>query len=123
MSKFENNNKAGRGRPKGSPNKITATAKEFLQMLSDELRETVLEDVSVLEPLERVKVFIQLQEFLIPKLARVQTIEAEENKTLEIKIVYPQPNLDSLTPQEREVYKRLDAKVNKNLEPILEELP
>ena len=81
MSKFEISNRAGKGRPKGSPNKVTATAKEFLQLLSEELRETVLNDLSQIEPLERVKIFIQLQEFLIPKLARKQ-LEAvgEDNK-------------------------------------------
>ena len=83
MSKFNTGNKAGRGRPLGSPNKVTATAKEFLQMLSDELRETILNDISQLEPLERVKVFIQLQEFLIPKLARKQIEPIGEDNKIE----------------------------------------
>jgi hypothetical protein len=83
MSKFEISNRAGKGRPKGSPNKVTATAKEFLQMLSDELRETILNDLSQLEPLERVKVFIQLQEFLIPKLARKQIEPIGEDNKIE----------------------------------------
>jgi hypothetical protein len=91
MSKFNTGNKAGRGRPPGSPNKVTATAKEFLQMLSDELRDTILNDLSQLEPLDRVKVFIQLQEFLLPKLARVQNIDQTlEKEPLEIKIIYPE---------------------------------
>jgi hypothetical protein len=83
MSKFEISNRAGKGRPKGSPNKVTATAKEFLQMLSDELRETILNDISQLEPLDRVKVFIQLQEFLIPKLARKQIEPIGEDNKIE----------------------------------------
>ena len=83
MSKFEISNRAGKGRPKGSPNKVTATAKEFLQMLSDELRETILNDLSQLEPLDRVKVFIQLQEFLIPKLARKQIEPIGEDNKIE----------------------------------------
>jgi hypothetical protein len=83
MSKFNTGNRAGKGRPKGSPNKVTATAKEFLQMLSDELRETILNDISQLEPLDRVKVFIQLQEFLIPKLARKQIEPIGEDNKIE----------------------------------------
>lgn len=116
MSKFEIKNKAGRGRPPGSPNKITATTKEFLQMLSEELRETILEDIAVLEPIDRVKVFIQLQEFLIPKLARIQDLEnSKGEEPLNINIIYPEPNLDNLTYQEKEIYKCLDAKINRKI--------
>jgi hypothetical protein len=95
MSKFEINNKAGRGRPPGSPNKVSATAKEFLQLLSDELRETILNDISLLDPIDRVKLFIQLQEFLIPKLARKQIEAVSEGDKIEyiITVVEGKENL------------------------------
>lgn len=67
---FEKGNKHGKGRPKGSQNKTTVQMKEFLMSVSEHLEEGLLDDLQELQPIDRIKVWLSLQEYLLPKLSR-----------------------------------------------------
>lgn len=67
---FQIGNNYGKGRPPGTPNKTTAQMKDFLQSVSEHLETDLMSDIDVLQPIERVKLWLTIQEFLIPKLAK-----------------------------------------------------
>jgi hypothetical protein len=70
--------KAG-GRTKGSKNKATAKIKERVQSFIDDNFDSMQEDLKQLEPLERVKVYLKLMEFVLPK-QKALDIEHSEYK-------------------------------------------
>ena len=59
------------GRPKGTPNKLTGTAKEWLSELINENRTQIEKDLKALEPKERLQVLEKLMQYVIPKQAAV----------------------------------------------------
>jgi hypothetical protein len=106
---FEKGNKHGTGRPKGSLNKTTAQIKDFLMSVSDALEVDLFEDLQVLQPLDRVKLWLSLQEYLLPKLSR-QQIENSDND-ISITIRQPTPDYSKLNVDELKVLERLLAKI------------
>lgn len=54
------------GRQKGSPNKTTAEIRQFYQKLLSSNIELLQSDLDSLEPLQRVKILIELTKFVIP---------------------------------------------------------
>jgi hypothetical protein len=118
---FQKGNNQGKGRPKGSQNRTTAQMKEYIQVVSKHLEDELLSDIDVLSPSERVKLWIQIQEFFIPKLSRQESqLEAEE-KNLTITIVRPEPDYSNLTSDELKTLEKIMKKVNTFDEPILNE--
>lgn len=72
MAKFAKGNS---GRPKGATNLATRKAKEKVEkILSSSVftQKQIIADIQELEPKERLDVYIKLNEFIIPKLARVK---------------------------------------------------
>lgn len=61
------------GRPKGSPNKITATAREWISGLIDKNRKQIERDLKRLEPKERLQMLEKLMQYVIPKQQAVNT--------------------------------------------------
>lgn len=61
------------GRPKGSPNKITATAREWIAGLIDKNRKQIERDLKRLEPKERLQMLEKLMQYVIPKQQAVST--------------------------------------------------
>jgi hypothetical protein len=61
------------GRPKGSPNKITATAREWIAGLIDKNRKQIERDLKRLEPKERLQMLEKLMQYVIPKQQTVST--------------------------------------------------
>jgi hypothetical protein len=91
---FTTGNKHGTGRPAGSPNKTTAKTKEYLLTISTELENTLLDDLQELHPLDRVKLWLSLQEYLLPKLSRQQITGSEGEKIdFTINVVQGKENL------------------------------
>lgn len=55
------------GRAKGTPNKVTATVKEWLIALIDKNRRQVERDLKALEPKERLQMIEKLMQYVVPK--------------------------------------------------------
>lgn len=55
------------GRPKGSSNKATAKVREAFTKLVEDNLERLQEDLNSLEPSQRIKIIIELSQFVIPK--------------------------------------------------------
>jgi hypothetical protein len=85
---FEKGNKHGKGRPPGTPNKTTAQIKDYLQTVSEYLETELMSDIDVLNPIERVKLWLSIQEYLIPKLGRMQISDSDNE--VNITISYPE---------------------------------
>lgn len=75
------------GRPKGVPNKITGTVKEWIASIIDGNRRQFEKDLSELEAGERVRVISNLLPFVVPKLQSAsaeEILEAEYKKLEEL---------------------------------------
>ena len=59
------------GRPKGSPNKITLEQKERIEWVLELLDETLEDSIRKLKPKDQVDLWINLQEYIRPKLQRM----------------------------------------------------
>lgn len=57
------------GRPKGSPNKITAELREFVCDILSENRELIRQDLQVVEPQQRLAFYEKLLQYALPKCA------------------------------------------------------
>ena len=99
---FQQGNNLSKGRPKGAVNKTTAETRAFLTRISNKLGEKVEEDLEMMEPKDRVKIWLELQEYLIPKLSRTE-ITGEDGGMIEIKQTLKLENLglDQLRQLER----------------------
>lgn len=64
------------GRPKGATNKTTRKTKELIAKFIDENFESIMKDLKVLEPKDRVTAFISLLKYIVPP-ARDQEAEEE----------------------------------------------
>lgn len=68
-NKFPNGNP---GKPKGAKNKRTIEAEKRIEFVLSLLEETLEDDIEMMEPTERVKLWNGLQEYIRPKLARTE---------------------------------------------------
>jgi hypothetical protein len=118
---FAPGNKLGKGRPKNSPNRTTAQVKDFLMSISEQLEADLLNDIKELQSLDRVKLWLSIQEYIIPKMARIETKSDDNDKNLTITIVSPKPDYSKLSIQELYQLEDLLQKAGINDEPILEE--
>jgi hypothetical protein len=89
---FKQGNTYGKGRPVGSINKSTAETKAFLARISNKLGERVEEDLDLMDPKDRVKIWLELQEYLIPKLSRTE-LTGEDGGMIEIQQTLKLENL------------------------------
>lgn len=73
------------GKPKGAMNKTTAANKERIEFVLSLLDDTLEEDILKLKPKERVELWSTLQEFIRPKLQRMNLdITPPEDKVTKI---------------------------------------
>ena len=73
------------GRPKGIPNKLTLEKKQRLDMIIEIIEEHLEEKIASLKPKEQIDLWIQLQEYVRPKLQRVNVdIGPAEDKLTKI---------------------------------------
>lgn len=60
------------GRPKGSPNRTTATAREWLAGLLDKNRKQIERDIKALDPKDRLLILEKLMSYTVPKVSGLQ---------------------------------------------------
>ncbi|MCF7569480.1 hypothetical protein L3X37_14090 [Sabulilitoribacter arenilitoris] len=67
------------GRPKGAVNKTTKEIREHFQNLVSNNLEQLNEDLKSLEPLQRLKMIIELSKFVVPTLRATELTTDTEN--------------------------------------------
>ena len=70
------------GRPKGATNKITREIKERAEWMLELCDERIVESIAKLRPKELVDLSVSLQEFVRPKLQRVNLDVGTEDKEI-----------------------------------------
>lgn len=69
------------GRSKGTPNKVTAEVREHFSTLVSENMVKLQSDIDSLEPLQRVKVILDMAKFVLPTLKATEiNTQADEVK-------------------------------------------
>ena len=68
------------GRPKGAKNRITREIQAKVEWVLQVLDDTVEEDLAKMKPPERVKLWAELQEYIRPKLQRVNLDLGKDDK-------------------------------------------
>jgi hypothetical protein len=76
------------GRPKGSPNKVTADLREWIKELLDGNREQFIRDMQALEPYQRLVLWEKLLAYVLPKPA-AEKEEEDKIDGIELRLVYP----------------------------------
>jgi len=75
--------KPGEGwRPKGIKNKITREIQAKVEWVLELLDETVEEDLKKMKPPDRIRLWADLQEYIRPKLQRVNLDVGSEDKVI-----------------------------------------
>lgn len=60
------------GRQKGTPNKVTATVKDWISQLIDDNRSQIEKDIKKLSPKDRLQMFEKLMQYVVPKQQSVK---------------------------------------------------
>ena len=71
------------GRPKGSVNKSSNEIREAFQMLLEDNLPTLKRDISSLEPKERVKLLLDMAQFVVPKLRSID-LQSDIEETITV---------------------------------------
>ena len=97
------------GRTKGTPNKVTAIQREFIQSLLDSQNSKIEAELSSLSGKEYLSVILSLMEFTIPKLNRTTELHHFNNgcDNIIIKgIKYAKPEINTITIEAAKDYLR-----------------
>ena len=70
------------GRPKGASNKITREQKERVEWVLEVLDINVEDDIKKMSPTERIRLWADLQEYVRPKLQRVNLDVGTDDKEI-----------------------------------------
>jgi hypothetical protein len=76
------------GRPKGAVNLITAEIREHFQNLVSDNLEQLDSDLKSLEPLQRIKIVIELSKFVLPTLKATELTTDSNNSFQPITITF-----------------------------------
>ena len=85
------------GRTMGTPNKTTTEIREHYQNLIAENLEQLNKDLKELEPLQRLKMIIELSKFVVPTLKAIESNNQNDNNREPLKVVL-------LTTEERQSF-------------------
>lgn len=88
------------GRPKGSPNKVTSDLKTWVSKILDNGRKKFEQDLEALEPSERVRVYTNLMNYVLPKQQAMSIeaqIEAEYNALAKLIDSAPEVFIEQIT--------------------------
>ena len=93
------------GRTKGTPNKVTAIQREFIQSLLDSQNSKIEAELSSLSGKEYLSVILSLMEFTVPKLSRLTYQDENQLPQLENIIIrgvkYAKPEINEITVQRK----------------------
>ena len=70
LAKGKTNNP--KGRPKGTPDKVTTELRQWVQQLIDDNRERLARDFDTLDPAERWRIVEKLMQYTVPKMQAVE---------------------------------------------------
>lgn len=70
------------GKPKGARNKITREIQAKVEWVLELLDETVEDDLKKMKPPDRIRLWADLQEYIRPKLQRVNLDVGSEDKVI-----------------------------------------
>ena len=86
--KFEKGHKKKGGRKAGTPNKVGRDQKALMEKILCELDKTIIGDIDMMRSKDRVKLWVTLQAYVLPKLKPVaQEKEPIEHKPFVIQFV------------------------------------
>jgi hypothetical protein len=68
------------GRKAGEPNKVTAKVRDAFALLLENNLDSLQSDIDDLKPNERIRVLIQLSEFIIPKLKSIDIMQQQQQE-------------------------------------------
>ena len=71
----------------GTPNRATKAVRESFKELLETNLTNIQEDITALEPKDRLKVLLELAKFVIPTLKATALTQKEDFKTIEVKIL------------------------------------
>lgn len=86
MGRIKGTPKTG-GRAVGTPNKVTADLREWISCIIDNGREQFIKDLEKLEPIERIKVYTNLLNYVLPKQAPVSNDTSQSEEVTGLTIV------------------------------------
>ena len=69
-----------KGRPKGTPNKVTADMKEKVQMFIENNFDQIQADFKLLEPRERVTLYERMLKYIIPQKVENDILKQDEEQ-------------------------------------------
>lgn len=75
-----------KGRPKGAENKETKRIREWIGKFLENNLDKLEEDITSLDPKDRVKAISDLMEYAVPKLARVENV-GDEGGAIQIRVL------------------------------------
>jgi hypothetical protein len=80
------------GRTKGTPNKTTLEIREHYQRLITDNIDLLDNDLKALEPVQRLKMIIELSKFVLPTLKATELTTDKDNRFNPITITIVKPN-------------------------------
>jgi hypothetical protein len=94
------------GRAKGTPNKTTATVKDWLSKLLEDNRRQIESDLKAIEPAERVRLYAALLNYVIPKQQAVTVeaaMQAEYEELTKLLKTAPDAAIDKIADRIKEI--------------------
>lgn len=102
-STFKKGDGVKKGRPKGTLNKVTQRQKATIEMVMDSLAETIIEDLQNVNSSRRLQVYIDLMNYIKPKLSATKNENTNEIKgDVKINISWDDEATDLKTPHNNE---------------------
>lgn len=84
---FEKGNKMGKGRPKGSKNKSNKIVKRAFEQLLTEDVKSLRADLNTLKPYERLKIKLELAQYILPKLKATEMDIKSNGESLDLPMI------------------------------------
>ena len=95
MAGFTKGNKIGRGRPKGSVNKVTKKTKDMMKLVLDNNMKKLQADLNKMDPKDRWNILMKLSDKIVPSLKAVdQTTTITAESSLGFNISYTEDTKD-----------------------------